>query len=122
MKGVLLCMVISLSSLTAYALQPQRGYRAFVDWNNFLDIDFGFLAGEPCDSKIFTGLTTSHGYQFNNWLYVGGGGGFMYNLGWKSYNRYSDRRFVIPVFAEARLDAKWYLYTILFASTGSQCS
>ena len=115
MKRVLLCLVIALSALTASALQPQKGYRAFVDWNNFLDIDFGFLAGEPGDSKVFTGLTTSHGYQFNNWLYVGGGSGFMYNLGWKNYNRYSDRRFVIPVFAEARLDAKWYRFTPYFS-------
>lgn len=115
MKRILFCLIIALSALTLSAVQPQRGYRAFVDWNNFLDLDFGFLAGEPGDSKVFTGLTTGHGYQFNDWLYVGGGTGFMYNLSWKSYNHHGDLRFVIPVFAEARLDAKWYRFTPYFS-------
>ena len=116
MKRLLLIITLSLATICTYALQPQRGYRTFVDWNNYLDLNIGFIAGEPGDSKVFTGFTTSHGYQFNSWLYVGGGTGFQYNLDWKKYgNNDGDCRFIIPVFAEARLDARWHRFTPYFS-------
>ena len=68
-------LVIIVCSLTSPARQPEKGYRGFVDWDNMLSIDFGFIFGYGGDSRIISGFTTSHGYQFNNWLYVGGGTG-----------------------------------------------
>ena len=116
MKRLLLIITLSLATICTYALQPQRGYRAFIDWNNYLNLNIGFIAGEPGDSKVFTGFTTSHGYQFNSWLYVGGGAGFQYNLDWKKYgNNDGDCRFIIPVFAEARLDTRWHRFTPYFS-------
>lgn len=91
-----------------------RGYRSFIDSSNFLDINIGFIVGSPGDSHVSTGFTTSHGYPFNRWLYVGGGTGFVYNLNWKdpglgNYN--TNSRYVIPIFAEVRFDAKWHRFT-----------
>lgn len=115
MKRIIFLFTLAICAVTASALQPQRGYRGFVDWNNFLDLNFGFIAGDPGDSKVITGFTTSHGYQFNNWLYVGGGVGFMYNLDWKAYNNSYDEHYVVPVFVEGRLDAKWGRFTPYFS-------
>lgn len=104
-------------SISAFARQPERGYRGFVDWSNYLILNFGFLAGEPGDSKIFSGFTTSHGYQFNNWLYAGGGAGLECNLNWHEWGHNDGEvRFVIPIFAEARLDAKCKRFTPFFSA------
>lgn len=105
MRHFLIIITIAISSVAAWAV---RGYRGFVDSSNFLDINIGFIAGNPGDSHVCTGFTTSHGYQFNRWLYVGGGTGFIYNLNWKSpvLGYHNDKsRYVIPIFAEVRLDA-----------------
>lgn len=116
----ILCFVFLfglIGSFTSMARQPQRGYRGFIDWNNFLEFNFGFLAGDPGDSRFYTGFTTSHGYQFNDWLYVGGGTGFTYNLNYSSNRHENDfTHFVIPVFAEGRLDAKWGRFTPYFST------
>lgn len=110
-------MLVAASTISAMALQPQRGYRAFVDWSNYLDLNLGFLGGDPGSSRVFTGFTTSHGYQFNDWLYVGGGAGMEYNLSWKKYgNNDGESRFIVPVFAEARLDARWNRFTPYFSA------
>ena len=119
MKHFLIIITIAISSVAAWAVQPVRGYRGFVDSSNFLDINIGFIAGNPGDSHVCTGFTTSHGYQFNRWLYVGGGTGFIYNLNWKSpvLGYHNDKsRYVIPVFAEVRLDARWNRFTPYFSA------
>lgn len=115
MKRFLFLIATAIISISASALQPQCGYRGFVDWSNYLDIDLGFLVGEGGETKVFTGFTTSHGYQFNNWLFVGGGAGYEYNLNWKKYHHRDESRYVIPVFAEARLDARWNRFTPFFS-------
>ena len=79
----------------------------------------GFLVGGGGDSYVSTGFTTSHGYQFNSWLYVGGGTGFVYNLNWKPLwqtHKNDKSRYVIPLFAEVRLDAKWNRFTPYFSA------
>lgn len=108
---------MALCMIGAYARQPEKGYRGFVESSNYLDINLGFLAGDGGSSRVFTGLNTSHGYQFNSWLFVGGGIGFEYNLDWKSgYNNDGEPHLVIPLFAEGRLDAKWGRFTPFFSA------
>lgn len=119
-KLLLLIAAMAVLPFTASALQPQRGYRGFVDWSNSAKFDMGFLfiENEPGDdTEIFTGISTSHGYQFNNWLYVGGGAGFEYNLDWKAFeNEYDENAsYIIPIFVECRLDAKWRRFTPYFS-------
>lgn len=110
--------------MSVMARQPERGYRGFVDWSNDCVIDPGFLIGEGGDSEIFMGGTTSHGYQFNKWLYVGLGAGVQYNLDWKEYeNERNQDKFIIPVFVEARTDHKWGRFTPFFSvRLGANCS
>ncbi len=49
-------------------------------------------------------------------MYVGGGAGFVYNLSWKTHGyHYDDAQYIIPVFAEARFDAKWRRFTPYFS-------
>ena len=110
-------LVLTVCFFTSQARQPQKGYRGFADWDNMLSISFAFIAGDGGESRVITGFTTSHGYQFNNWLYVGGGTGFMYDLNWKKgMVNYGDPRMVIPIFAEGRLDAKWGKFTPYFSA------
>lgn len=119
MKRLFITLSILIASLSTWALQPERGYRGFIASDNFLGINIGFIAGEPGDSQVSTGIITSHGYQFNRWLYLGGGTGFIYNLDWKnpSYAYWNDKmQYVIPVFAEVRLDAKWGRFTPYLSS------
>lgn len=75
-----------------------------------------YLPQASADSRLHTGFTTSHGYQFNSWLYVGGGAGCEYNLSWKDYTNNGDTRLIIPLFAEARLDGKWGRFTPFFST------
>lgn len=73
-------LFITLAALTAltistHARQPERGYRGFVDWNNSLrtsNTPFGK------STEFYTGLSTSHGYQFNPLLFVGAGVDYEY--------------------------------------------
>lgn len=118
MKKIVLILSLALVSLTATALQPVKGYRGFIDWSNYLGLNLGFLTGDGGESTVYTGFTTSHGYQFNSWLYVGGGAGLECYTAWKKYghNPNEETRFVIPLFAEARLDARWNRFTPFFSA------
>lgn len=117
MKRLLTLLYMAIIVLSATALQPQRGYRGFIDSDNFLGINPGFLTGDGGESTIYTGFTTSHGYQFNNWLYAGAGAGFVYNLSWNKYSyHHDDGRWVIPVFTEVRMDASWGRFTPYFSA------
>lgn len=109
MKRILLSIIIIVAALSVCGRQPESGYRAFIDSENFLGINIGFLAGEPGESRVATGIVTSHGYQFRPWLYVGGGTGFVYDLGWKDWkNNENNIKWAVPLFAEVRFDGKWF--------------
>lgn len=111
MKRFITLLLLWWGAASMFARQPERGYRGFVDWSNYLDLDLGFMGGNPGSSRVFTGFTTSHGYQFNGWVYVGAGAGMHVNLDWKEYKSDGEPRFIVPVFAESRLDARWGRFT-----------
>lgn len=73
--------------------QTMRGYKAFVDvaYGFAVDDDFGELS-----DKII--VSTSHGYQFSNFFYLGGGMALEYYTqnGWKSA--------AFPFFVEGRIN------------------
>lgn len=116
MKRLLLLPALCLTWLCASALQPQRGYRGMFESSNYLIINPGFLTGDGGSSTVFAGFATSHGFQFNSWLYAGGGAGFEYNLNWKKHRNSEHGRWVIPLFAEGRLDARWGRFTPYFSA------
>ena len=72
MKNFLLSIIVIALSFSVQAIEPHKGYRGFVDWNNDVNPDISIYGG-PTNSKYYTGFSTSHGYQFNRWLYAGGG-------------------------------------------------
>lgn len=73
--------------------QTMRGYKAFVD------VAYGFAVSDDFDElsdKII--VSTSHGYQFSNFFYLGGGMALEYYTqnGWKSA--------AFPFFVESRIN------------------
>lgn len=115
MKKFFLLLILLILPFLAFSRQPERGYRGFIDSDNFLLANFSFLSGDGGESTFWTGFTTSHGYQFNDWLYVGAGSGMVYNTGWKSRSIDSNRC-IVPLFAEVRFDAKWGRFTPFFSA------
>lgn len=77
---------ILLVILPAAARQPERGYRGFLDWSNDIgSVDMWFPGNKA--TEFYTGISTSHGYQFNPYLYIGGG------LGYQHCSRFSSNIF-----------------------------
>ena len=100
---------------------PQKGYRGFVDLEYYLSVDEM--------SKNHIGFSTTHGYQFKPWLFIGAGVGMRYihkkhlksppfdiysSVPASIYgdyvaaiNAYMSNRvdfYIFPVFADIRLD------------------
>ncbi len=67
---MLLALLIVLS---ASATDPRRGYRGFVDAN----VDMTIHSGDDGGVIVYTGISTSHGFQFNSHYYLGAG------IGWE---------------------------------------
>lgn len=64
------------------------GYRGFVDFGGAVEV------GDYGDGVI--SLSTSHGYQFNPYFFLGAGVGLDYHFGWETV--------FIPIFADARVN------------------
>lgn len=65
MKRVILTILaVLMMCLIAVARQPERGYRGLIEWSNDLRSMDMWGNGERT-AQFYTGLSTSHGYQFN---------------------------------------------------------
>lgn len=95
----LLCALCCIGSI--FAREPQRGYRGFVEWSN--DVTSFKIDEHTSQSFYYTGVSTSHGFQFNPHLFVGGG---------ITLERYVDYdTWFTPIFAQVRTDQKWGKFT-----------
>jgi len=105
MSRIIFSILLLATFLPLSALQPGRGYRGFIDCSATFNIDINL--GGPADSYMWLGGSTSHGYQFNKWLYVGGG------IGYEAVLTPNDRRpkRIFPVFADARADLAFGRFT-----------
>ena len=81
--------------------RTMRGYKAFYDVEYGFDIDDeekdwegGYIAGYPhCNNFM---ISTTQGYQFNNFFFLGGGLGLL---------RYIDgKKTIMPIFAETSIN------------------
>lgn len=78
-KKVFIILIITLCCFGIEAKEPSKGYRGFVDMNTELYITSGFRISsdgsrhEKVDTYLLYGLSTTHGYQFNNHFFLGGG-------------------------------------------------
>lgn len=102
------CIALCLNALamSSFARQPERGYRGFAEFDALAEIMISIY--EPAEkSKFYPGLSTSHGYQFNPHIFLGGGVAADYSL--------SDRRFYcVPIFVHFRNDLKIRRFTPYF--------
>jgi hypothetical protein len=83
MKTFLIAALTAATTFcSSYANEPRRGYRGFLEWDNsFCTLPyFDNSTGDyKKDLQWMIGLTTTHGYQINNNLFVGAG--VLFNLG-----------------------------------------
>lgn len=103
-------LIVSIAAIMVIALgcmarQPQRGYRGFIEWSNDLRSEYAlWFDGKVRKENLFyTGVSTSHGYQFNPWIFLGGG------LMYEKCNNY-DRHMQSP-FVHGRTDLKFGSFT-----------
>lgn len=109
MKKTIL-LLLSLASLvpSATARQPQRGYRGFVDLvSNIRSQNVGILdingnIDVYREIAVYSGISTSHGYQINPVFFVGAGIGM---------ELCGDNTGVVPLFAHGRADLKFGRFT-----------
>lgn len=99
---IILLMAIISIAVKVSAREPMKGYRGFVDLNG----EALFKKKYSNDRDIvfsISGFTTTHGYQFNEHFFVGGGLGLCVmtsNYDWFSL------ALVSPIYAIGRIDWK----------------
>lgn len=104
-------LAIFLTVFYSFARQPERGYRGFVD----LSGSFHHWSDGYWNKTCFDpGISTSHGYQFNPWLFAGAGidfsikdAGFFDN---HYYDILSSSNFV-ALFVQGRTDLQFGKFT-----------
>ena len=115
MRKIIILLIATLLSAGAYATDTSsdntpltkkeqrrtlRGYKGFVELSGLLDLEHVGSTGtilqlyleDPC---THIDLLTSHGYQFNNFLYIGGGTGIL------GYTKYGV---LVPFFGNIRIN------------------
>ncbi len=103
-KTIITILACLLAVSAAQARQPERGYRGFVEWSNALTTEDAIVInGTSDDSKtlFYSGVSTSHGYQFNPNLFLGAGLAVEFN---------SDHCNV-PLFVQLRTDQEFGRFT-----------
>lgn len=75
MKRFSILFFLVLTTMAGMARQPQQGYRGFLEWSNDVR-SYKTYYGKFTD--YFTGVSTSQGYQINEWIYTGVGAVFEY--------------------------------------------
>jgi outer membrane protein assembly factor BamA len=101
MKKVLIAAALVAIATSAAAREPQRGYRGFVEWSN--DVTSYRYDEDTRASYWYTGLSTSHGYQFNPRLFVGAGLMLEHST--------SGDLDILPIYAQIRTDQTWGKFT-----------
>ena len=99
-KTIIFILAALFISTNAFARQPQKGYRGFIDWTNDIRSESD---GELRATWWYTGLSTSHGYQWNPWLFTGAGIDLQYHPGTGSG--------IAAVFFQGRTDLKFGKFT-----------
>lgn len=90
-------LLSSVMTFTAWAKEPERGYRGFVDAN--VDLMFKQDYHSDNNATVYYGISTSHGYQFNSHLFLGAG--FMFERDYPNRHNWLG---YFPIFVQARTD------------------
>lgn len=103
MKRQIIVILLALASaFGSMARQPERGYRGFIDWSNSYR---EYSDNWHNDSYFYSGLSTSHGYQFNPWLFVGAG------LDWEHQWKEGFNHNIFAAFVQGRTDLQFGKFT-----------
>ncbi len=102
MKHFLTFFLLLSAMFPTMAKQPQKGYRGFIEWSNDVRTPTYNYYGKV--TEFYTGVSTSHGYQFNENYFLGAGLAIQKDVKWSN-------SWLVPVFIEARTDRKWGKFT-----------
>lgn len=96
MKKIILILTVVFAAFTTYAQEQIKGYRGFAE------IGYGIGVGDY-DFGRFS-IETSHGYQFNHYIFLGAGLGFQFSSKYETPGmEYAldkrDSKVDIPIFA-----------------------
>ena len=104
-KSYIIIILCLLYGSIGSARDLAHGYRGFVEWDNAIgETDYltQYLGHYGKGRLWFIGISTSHGYQFNDHWFVGAGA--MISCGFPKNDKF------LPAFAEIRYDTKiWKL-------------
>lgn len=109
---ILICGLLICAVASAQMLDPQRGYRGFVESESYFFPDLSFMSGEGGGSSDFwTGVSTSHGYQLNPHLYVGAGMSCVWILSDRDNYHSTAKVKYLPLYANLRTDLRFGEFT-----------
>lgn len=96
MKKIILLLAVVIAAFTTYAQEQSKGYRGFAE------VGYGIGVGDY-DFGRFS-IETSHGYQFNHYIFLGAGLGFQFSSKYETKGmEYAldkrDSKVDIPIFA-----------------------
>ncbi len=96
MTKIILLLAVVMASFTTYAQEQSKGYRGFAE------VGYGIGVGDY-DFGRFS-IETSHGYQFNHYIFLGAGLGFQFSSKYETKGKeYAldkrDSKVDIPIFA-----------------------
>lgn len=100
MRRITFLLFAAIIAVAVNAREPQRGYRGFVEWDNNIT-SYNFYDGK--ETCWFTGVSTSHGFQFNPHLFAGAG------LMIEKCTKFDT--WTLPLFAQVRTDQTWGKFT-----------
>lgn len=110
-KFVVVVLVLVSPWVNAVGREPQRGYRGFVESESLFFPDLGFVAGGGGSSDFWTGVSTTHGYQFNPHFFAGAGMSCVWMLNDKDFNSEKTKIKYLPLFADVRTDLRFGRFT-----------
>lgn len=111
-KTVIVLFIMLACSLTeVIGKNPERGYRGFVESESLFFPDLGFLSGGGGDSDFWTGVSTTHGYQINPYLFVGAGMSCIWMFNDSNYNNDTPKIKYLPLFVDVRTDLRFGRFT-----------
>lgn len=109
-KAFILSTLILIASLFAAARQPERGYRGFIELSNrYRHGTYNWNNNAWTYTEFYTGFSTSHGFQFNPWLFVGAG--IDYEIDHKDIPDLYFYDYTLSLFVQGRTDLKFGHFT-----------
>lgn len=97
-KNIIICAALMLCSICASAQQNYKSYSRATGYKAFADVD---LMGTFNDKthNVYLGFSTSHGYQFFPYFFLGGGIGVDMHM-----QKNQDTFTYVPLFGQARVN------------------